>query len=61
MVVEVVRCEECIHAEKSEHEFCLQEIVSIKWNGSTWDKRGHKLKFCSYGERKSDDDEPGVD
>jgi len=51
-VVPVVRCSECIHAEKSEHEFCNREIVHSKWNGTTWDRKGHKLEFCSYGERK---------
>lgn len=44
----VVRCEECIHAERCD------QIVK------TWDKlwkdwTPHTVEFCSYGERKDGD------
>ena len=45
-VVDVVRCEDCVH-----QRYCQQYILH---KGFTVERRD--LKYCSYGERREDED-----
>lgn len=48
-VVEVVRCKDCIHNDQCKHRVVMWVEDPI----NTWHK---DIDFCSYGERKYDDE-----
>ena len=49
--VEVVRCKDCIFGEVDDGAFPWQYFCN--YTGDNWNDENH---FCSYGERKEDND-----
>jgi hypothetical protein len=57
-VVEVVRCKDCEYFEVDEEDElgeCKCGYITVSYNGALYP---HRTDFCSYGERKCDNENP---
>lgn len=55
-VVEVVRCSECKYATEVEYLGCACKNEKTPWCNDEFEVYMNPTDFCSYGERRTDDD-----